>query len=162
MEGFQNIENSGTHYLFPSTIYVSRKPIFIQTILGSCVAVCLFDMRNKIGGMNHYMVPLWNGVGLASPKFGNIAIELLIENMISHGSKKKDLIAKVFGGANQYNHQNDIINVGERNIQIMRTMLEEQRIHIVSESVGGTTGRKIMFETNTGQVMMKYILKQSE
>ncbi|MES1225902.1 MAG: chemotaxis protein CheD [Bacteroidota bacterium] len=111
--------------------------------------------------MNHFMLPLWNGEGLASPKYGNIAIETLLENMLSIGSQKKDLIAKVFGGACQYNQQNSIISVGDRNIQIMKTMLEKLRIHIVSESLGGTQGRKITFDTTTGQVMMKYLLKQN-
>jgi chemotaxis protein CheD len=151
----------GQHYLYQSNLFVSKKPFQIQTILGSCVAVCLFDHRNKFGGMNHFMVPLWNGVGLASPKYGNIAVDSLIENMLAIGSQKKDIIAKVFGGANQFDYKNDVLAVGARNIQVAKTMLESHRITIVSESLGGIQGRKILFDTSNGQVLMKYIVKQN-
>jgi chemotaxis protein CheD len=158
--GILEEQNKEHHYLFPSNLFVSKKPIQIQTILGSCVAVCLFDNHNKYGGVNHYMVPLWNGEGLASPKFGNIAIETLIENMIAVGSQKKDLVAKIFGGASQFDNKNELLAVGDRNIQIAKSMLGNYRIPIVSESLGGVRGRKILFDTSTGQVMMKYIIKQ--
>lgn len=149
----------GQHYLFQSNLFVSKKPFHIETILGSCVAVCLYDHRNKYGGMNHFMVPLWNGVGLASPKYGNIAVDSLIENMIAIGSQKKDIIAKLFGGANQFDYKNDVLAVGERNIQIAKSMLESHRISVMSESLGGIQGRKIIFDTASGQVLMKYIVK---
>ncbi|HEX2974864.1 MAG TPA: chemotaxis protein CheD, partial [Bacteroidales bacterium] len=58
-----------SHFLYPSTLFVSREPVIVNTILGSCVAVCLYDTLLKYGGINHYMLPLWNGQGLASPKF---------------------------------------------------------------------------------------------
>lgn len=162
MENVQIIREVGEHYLYPSNIFVSKAQCRIQTILGSCVAVCLYDQRNRFGGMNHFMVPLWNGEGLASPKYGNIAVEMLLQHMLALGCKKSDLVAKVFGGASQYVYQNDIIAVGDRNIQVMQSMLEEQRIRIVSESLGGARGRKIYFDTHTGQVSMKFLLKQNQ
>ncbi len=159
----ENIKDQGIgkHYLYQSNIFVSNKPFQIETILGSCVAVCLYDQRNKYGGMNHFMVPLWNGSGLASPKFGNIAIENLIENMLALGSQKRELVAKLFGGANQFDYKNDVLAVGQRNIQIAKSMMESLRIPVLSESLGGTQGRKIVFDTATGQVLMKYIVKQN-
>ena len=71
------------HFLYPGAIYISPEPTLITTILGSCVAICLYDPILQIGGMNHYMLPLWNGQGLASPRYGNIAIEKLITNLES-------------------------------------------------------------------------------
>ena len=68
-------EEMQKHYLYPSALFAERTPFLVDTILGSCVAVCLYDEHKKIGGINHYMLPLWNGDGLATPKFGNIAIE---------------------------------------------------------------------------------------
>ena len=155
-----NKEEVGFHFLFPSTLYVSKEPLAIQTILGSCIAVCLFDPTLKYGGMNHYMVPLWNGQGLESPRYGNIAIDMLINKMTQLGSQKNDLIAKVFGGASLFEHTT--INVGERNIELAQTMFDEYRIRVVASSVGGIQGRKIVFNTATGQVAMKYIVKQNE
>lgn len=110
--------------------------------------------------MNHFMLPLWNGEGLESPKYGNIAIDLLIQRMISLGSHTRNLKAKIFGGASQFEGTTNIMMVGERNIQLAESMLENYRIPVVARSLGGTQGRKIVFNTFTGQVMMKYIVKQ--
>src|SRR5512133_3111807 len=87
------------HYLYPATLFASREPHIINTILGSCVAVCMWDNVLGYGGINHYMLPLWNGKGLASPKYGNIAIRKLYEKMIDLGCSSMNLNAKVFGGA---------------------------------------------------------------
>jgi chemotaxis protein CheD len=155
------IEEVESHFLYPSNIFISNKQVRVNTILGSCVSVCLYDSYTKYGGINHYMIPLWNGVGLASPKYGNIAIDLLVEQMLLKGSKKKDLIAKIFGGASQFDYQNDVLAVGERNIQIARAALEAHSIRITASNVGGIQGRKIHFDTGTGQVIMKLIVKQN-
>jgi chemotaxis protein CheD len=158
MEDSRPVNGADTHFLFPSELMVKVEPFQIQTLLGSCIAVCLFDQRRKMGGMNHFMVPLWNGEGLASPKYGNIAIEALVDKMEAFRSEKKDWVAKIFGGASQF--ENSIINVGERNIQVTESMLESLRIPVIASSVGGEQGRKIWFDTFTGQVKMKYIVKQ--
>lgn len=142
------------HFLYPSSLYVSRDPHLVTTVLGSCIAVCLFDPKEKAGGINHYMLPLWNGEGLASVKFGNIAIEKLIEEMELRGSDRKNLYAKLFGGASQVNYS---MQIGQRNIEIARKLLIENNINIVAESVGGSQGRKIIFNTYTGEVRMKYV-----
>ncbi len=151
----QTINISG-HYLFPSAIFVTEKDYLVTTVLGSCVAVCLHDKVRKVGGINHYMLPLWNGKGLASPKFGNIAIEQLITKMLKSGSKKENLIAKLFGGANQ---SNSTMRIGERNVELAIDLLQKNNIDIVARSTGGFVGRKIIFNTATGQVRMKYVDK---
>lgn len=104
--------------------------------------------------MNHYMLPLWNGEGLASVKFGNIAIEKLVSQMEELGSDRKNLYAKIFGGANQVNYT---MKIGERNVHVARTLLNEMKINIVAESVNGQKGRKIIFNSYTGEVRMKYV-----
>lgn len=145
------------HYLYPSTIFVNKDPYKVVTVLGSCISICLYDTRLKVGGINHYMLPLWNGNGLASPKYGNVAIKKLIKLMESVGCTKKDMIAKVFGGANQINSS---VKIGDRNAQIAVDLMKEEGIKIVAKSVGGTIGRKIIFDTFTSEVMMKYVKKQ--
>ncbi len=157
----ENNDNSPIHFLYPSNIYVSKEPYLINTILGSCVAVCLYDPILQAGGMNHYMLPYWNGEGLASPKHGNIAIEKLLDKMIEFGSSKHHLKAKIFGGGEVLQSNFNHYNIGERNIQVAETMLEQLRIPIVSASVGGQKGRKIQFNTYTGTVRQKYVNRQS-
>ena len=146
-----------TFFLYPGTIFVTSEPEIISTILGSCVSVCFFDAALKIGGMNHFMLPLWNGAGLASPKYGNIAIEKLLEKMISFGSKKHNLQAKIFGGSEILSNGNSLFSVGKRNIEVAHQLIEDYGIMVKSSHVGGKTGRKIRFNTATGEVIMSFI-----
>ena len=106
--------------------------------------------------MNHYMLPFWNGEGLASPKFGNIANEKLIEKMLLNGSDKQHLIAKIFGGAGVLQDMVQF-NIGLRNIEIAKKMLSEANIPIISSHVGGNSGRKIIFNTATGEVLLQLL-----
>ncbi|MCB0504934.1 MAG: chemotaxis protein CheD [Cyclobacteriaceae bacterium] len=147
------------YYLYPSTLFAQKEGHMVTTVLGSCVAVCLYDETTGLGGINHYMLPFWNGNELASPKYGNIAIESLVKKLEKLGVQRNNMVAKVFGGANQLNHT---IGVGQRNIKVAQEMLEELNIKIVAKSVGGEKGRKINFNTSTGEVFMKYVTKQGD
>jgi len=151
-----NIETP-THFLYPASLIVSPTPMLVNTILGSCVAVCLWDQKIQFGGINHYMLPLWNGNGLASPKYGNIAIERLIEKMRQHGATH--MSAKVFGGGEVIGTDNIDFKIGKRNIDIAMEMLKEYNIPITAQNVGGKFGRKIQFFTQSGLVKMKIIEK---
>lgn len=153
------MENLPIHFLYPAELYVSKTPYQINTILGSCVAVCLFDPVTNIGGMNHYMLPYWNGQGLASPKYGNIAIEKLVDKMISLGCNKNNLKAKIFGGGEVIETQVVQFHIGLRNIEVAKQILEEKKIPIINSSVGGKLGRKIEFVTSSGEVRQKYVQK---
>jgi len=153
------MENLPVHFLYPAELFVSKTPYQINTILGSCVSVCIFDPILNIGGMNHFMLPYWNGQGLASPKYGNIAIEKLIDKIISMGSNKNNLKSKIFGGGEVIETQVVQFHIGLRNIEVARQILEEKKIPIISSSVGGKLGRKIEFITNSGEVRQKYIQK---
>jgi len=148
------------HFLYPSTLFASRDLYVVNTILGSCVSVCLYDTHLQFGGINHYMLPFWNGQGLASPKFGNIAINKLLEKMLLMGSSQKNLVAKVFGGGNIIEANIAQFQIGDRNIAIAKDMLLELQIKIVSSSIGGNLGRKIQFNTLTGEVRQKIIEKK--
>src|SRR5688572_8458837 len=144
------------HYLLPSALFADKQSYLVDTVLGSCVSVCFFDQKLKLGGINHYMLPFWNGEGLASPKFGNIANEKLLERLLRMGCQKQHIVAKLFGGANQINTS---VNIGDKNIQIAREQLDEFGIRILGESVGGSVGRKLRFNTGTGEVLMKFLSK---
>jgi chemotaxis protein CheD len=105
------------------------------------------------------MLPLWDGNGLASPKFGNIAIHRLLELMLSSGCSKRNIVAKVFGGGNLIESGSAQFMIGERNIMVARTLLKEMQIDVISSSVGGNLGRKIQFNTSTGEVKQMLIQK---
>lgn len=147
------------HFLYPSSLFVSKEPYLVKTILGSCVAVCMWDSKLKIGGINHFMLPNWNGNDLASPKYGNIAIEKLIDKMLFLGSKHENLQAKLFGGGEMMDSGAGRIMIGERNIRVARLMLEERKIPVIASSTGGKRGRKIIFFTDTGEVRHKLLEK---
>jgi chemotaxis protein CheD len=149
------------HFLYPAALYASKTPTVVSTILGSCVAVCFWDPALRIGGINHFMLPFWNGQGLASPKYGNIAIDRLLEKMISMGSSQKALKAKVFGGGEVIETNIKQFHIGNRNIQVALEVLEELKIPIISQSLGGKLGRKIQFNTETGEVKHKFIQKST-
>jgi len=155
-KGIPMEEELGKHYLYPSALFAEKQPFMVDTVLGSCVAVCLFDQKLLIGGINHYMLPFWNGNGLASPKYGNIATEKLVEKMLRNGANLQNMVAKVFGGANQMNTS---LKIGDQNIEIARQTLSNYGIKIIAENTGGTIGRKLRYNTGTGQVMMKFLTK---
>jgi chemotaxis protein CheD len=149
------------HFLYPASLFASKTPHMVTTILGSCIAVCMYDPYLRIGGINHYMLPLWNGQGLASPKYGNIAIEKLVDKLISLGCNRNNLQAKVFGGGEVIETNITQFNIGARNIKLAHDMLEELKIPILGQSVGGKLGRKILFNTESFEVKHKFIQKST-
>lgn len=144
-------------FLYPAALYAGEFPTNVITILGSCVAVCLWDPVAKKGGINHYMLPLWNGQGLASPRYGNIAVKKLVEEMEALGCRRSNMEAKVFGGAEVLEMKQANFKIGERNIDLAIKLLNQMNIKIKARSTGGKQGRKILFNTGTGEVRMKYI-----
>ena len=156
-----NVNNIGaaaavnSHYLYPGMLFAKDGQYVISTILGSCVAVCLWDNVLRQGGMNHYLLPLWNGEGLPTPKYGNVAIPMLIEKMRLIGSRKDNLKAKVFGGGSVLESLCGSIDVGNRNIILAEEILVSEKISVISSDVGGKSGRKIFFVTDTGEVFVR-------
>ncbi len=154
-----NIVGKSHYFLHPSTIWVSKEPQWVTTILGSCVSVCFFDPKGKIGGINHFMLPYWNGNGLESPRYGNVAIFQLYQKMLEFGANKENLVCKIFGGAEVLGEQQFSFNVGQRNIELALKILAEMDIPVVSSSTGGKLGRKIHYNTGTGELFQKYLGK---
>ncbi|MDD2652544.1 MAG: chemotaxis protein CheD [Sulfurimonas sp.] len=152
--------NLCTNFIHVGQIHVDRGSTSISTVLGSCVAVCLYDKKLCIGGMNHYLLPFWNGNGLQSLKFGNISTPKLIEAMLEQGSNIGNIEAKIFGGASIYFlNSNQNIMVGEKNILVAKEILNDYKIKIVAEDLGGTLGRKIQLNVQNGKVLLKYTAK---
>ena len=154
------VQTCKQHFLIAGNIFVHEDEYIITTILGSCVSVCLWDALTKIGGINHYMLPFWNGQGLASPKYGSIAIPKMIEKMLELGSSKRRLQAKIFGGGEVLKVTSAAMNIGDRNIFLAQDILEKSGIPIVGSDVGGKTGRKIVYDIRTGSVYVKKLQNQ--
>jgi len=144
----------GRHYLYPGALFAHREPHLVTTVLGSCVSVCLWDAAARMGGINHFLLPLWNGEGLPTPKYGNIAIVKLIEKIRALGAEGR-LVAKVFGGASMWENTEGLLAIGQRNIELANDLLDQHRIPVVGRDLGGPAGRKIIFNTGDGTVLLK-------
>jgi chemotaxis protein CheD len=138
-------------YLQPGQLYASAQPSAVTTILGSCVAICLWDPVAAIGGMNHYLLPFFAGAGKGSPRFGNVAMSQLVDRLLAAGAARGRLQAKVFGGACVLEaFQARKGHLGEKNAGVAFRLLEGLAIPVVSRDVGGRTGRKLIFHTDLG------------
>lgn len=143
------------HYLYVGTLFVSSTPHLVTTVLGTCVSVCLWDRLKHIGGINHYMLPRWTGEDPASCRFGDVAIAQLFERMERLQSRRSDLVAKVFGGKRGEAETPGSARIGERNVRLALKALADAGIPVVAQNVGGTCGRKLLFNTATGEVLLK-------
>ncbi len=145
------------YFLHSSEIYVGEKPSEVTTVLGSCISVCLRDRFLNIGGINHFMLPLWSGEGLATPKYGNIAIAKLLEKMELLGCKIENIEAKIFGGASVIKNGEATFSVGKQNILLAQDLLKKYKIPIIASNIHGSSGRKLLFLTHSGVVYIKQL-----
>lgn len=150
------------YFLKRGYIFVPRRPTIISAVLGSCIAVCLFDTKHKIGGMNHFLYPQAPERRQATAQYGNAATLMLVRMMVENGSRRKHLQAQIFGGA--HNPGVSSHNIGRENIQAARNVLSRRRIQLVSEDVGGRIGRKIVFDTRSNEIAVLKVekLRQSD
>jgi chemotaxis protein CheD len=143
--------------LYAGQIIVSREPTILTTILGSCVAVCLWDAANGSGGMNHFLLPERVRDGAAT-RYASAACEQLIARMVEIGSEPRRLVAKVFGGAAVIDAlRQGVQHLGERNVATAMALLEREKIPVVAEDVLGRYGRKLVFHTHSGVAWVKAI-----
>jgi len=155
-------QRSGMHTikLLPGEFYVTRNPEAIVTVLGSCIAACIRDPANDIGGMNHFMLPVhhgdsqtWGGSVVDQvTRFGNYAMEHLINTILAHGGIKANLEIKLFGGGRIISNMSDI---GAQNIQFSFDYLRQEKMMIAASDVGGDCPRKVYYLPQTGRVRLK-------
>lgn len=139
--------------VLPGEYFVSGDNIVIMTVLGSCIAACLWDSRARVGGMNHFMLPESDATDV-SGRYGSYAMELLINEMLKLGARRETMQAKIFGGG-QVMANFTTMNVGERNTSFVVNYLQTERIPIVSEDVLDIYPRKVVFFPATGKAMVK-------
>lgn len=138
--------------VLPGEYYVTSDELVILTVLGSCIAACLWDPQVRVGGMNHFMLP--EGGSDSGGRYGSYAMELLINEMMKLGARRTSLQAKVFGGGAVMSSFTTM-NVGERNTKFVLDYLQTERIPVVSKDVLDIHPRKVCFFPATGKAMVK-------
>lgn len=154
---FNHSYNRDVTILHPGEYYVTREHIIISTVLGSCVAVALYDPVEQIGGLNHFMLPgelhSRDFYQEESGRYGMYAMELLINTIIKEGGDKRRLKAKVFGGGHVLNTSAG--NIPESNIRFAFEFLETEQIPVIANNVGGTYARKVLFFPESSRILLK-------
>lgn len=169
LAGFEHVNrywdkrmNVAAAKILPGELYVSRSGEMIVTVLGSCVSACIRDKQLGIGGMNHFMLPQqnahssqkWGGeAGLAS-RYGNWAMEYLINEILKLGGTRRNLEIKIFGGGNVLSNMTE---VGSRNVDFVKKYLYEENFDVAAEDVGGESARKVLYFPDTGAVKVRKI-----
>lgn len=134
-------------------VATSRDLCILDALLGSCVAVCLYDPILRSGGMNHILLP-GTHEDKVNTRFGVHAMELLVNELMKLGGDRKRFIAKAFGGANVI-HGMKSPTIGEYNAQFVRQFLATERIPLVSEKLGGNSAIHLHFRTDSGQALLQ-------
>ncbi len=153
--------------LNPGDYYVTDQDAIISTLLGSCISACLYDPVNKVMGMNHFLLSRagYNNAsqGLSDAgRYGVHAMELVINDMLKLGAKRKYIQAKAFGGGNVLSSgiENDnYFTVGEQNVRFIREFLNTEDIPMVKYDLGGDYGRVVRFYAGDYSVYVKRIKK---
>lgn len=147
--------------LMTGQYYATKFPETISTTLGSCIAVCVRDKIAKIGGMNHFLLPdsfrgghdSWEHTPVSSiSRYGNVAMERLINIVLTNGGHRDHLEFKLFGGGNVLKAN---INIGEQNILFVKSYLRTENFIIAAQDLGGNYPRKVLYRTDTGEVFIR-------
>ncbi len=149
--------------ILPGEYYVTNEDELVTTVLGSCISACIRDKITGVGGMNHFMLPettqhklnagVESVVGNAT-RYGNYAMEHLINMILANGGKRKNLEVKVFGGGKIIPTLGDI---GMRNIDFVLEYIDTEALQLISQDLGDIYPRKVIFFPKTGKVRMKKI-----
>jgi chemotaxis protein CheD len=166
LPGFGNItrywdEQHGMYAakLLPGEFYVTREQETIVTVLGSCVSACVRDAVLGIGGMNHFMLPASGGNGSweqldggASTRYGNFAMEQMINEILKNGGSRKNLEVKVTGGGKILAQMTDI---GRKNIDFVEVYLRTEGLRVLARDLGDIYPRKVYYTPATGKLFVK-------
>ncbi|MCX7794818.1 MAG: chemotaxis protein CheD [Thermodesulfovibrionales bacterium] len=138
-------------------IAVSKTPALFETVLGSCVSVCLWDEVTGAGGMNHFMVPYSYDGAMNRGFYGPDSTVELIHRLLANGASISSMRAKIFGGG-KLRDLNNLPNIGKKNIEVAKMILSEYGIPLVAELTQLTCGMKIQFYSSTGRVLLTKLL----
>ena len=143
---------------------VCVSPDSITTLgLGSCVGIAVRDPVTKIGGLAHVMLPDSTSIRMNAniPKFADTGIEELVRQVVARGANRGRLVAKIAGGAQMFSFQskNDMVRVGDRNVEATKKKLAQLKIPILAEDTGKNYGRTVIFYPETGDFVIRAVGK---
>lgn len=140
----------------------AAKDEIVATVLGSCVSVCMRDPQIGVGGLNHFLLPKNNGGAdsNAGERYGDTAMEVLINGLLKRGARRGNLEAKVFGGARVLSGAT-MLAIGDGNIAFVTEFLKVEGIPVVSKDVGGTRSRRIHYQPATGRAWVQHVQSTS-
>ncbi len=145
-------------------LHASKEPVVIETVLGSCVAVCLYDAVERIGGMNHILFP--GEADLThfdnAARYGINAMELLINRIAALGGNRRRITAKAFGGAHILPGISQSNRMGGKNAEFVLEFLRMEGIGLAGHDLGGNSSRKVIFHTDTGNAFLKTLPSASQ
>lgn len=141
--------------IYAGDVTTSVEPVVLQTLFGSCVAVCLWDPVVRAGGMNHILLP-GGRLDPDNSRYGSNAMELLINGLMKLGCDRYRLVAKAFGGANVIAGLKRR-STGEMNTAFVRKFLADEGIPLVAQRLGGMHGVQVRFSTDTGEVLVRAV-----
>jgi chemotaxis protein CheD len=141
--------------LMQGDLHYSADPKILMTVLGSCVAVCLWDKTRGIGGMNHFVLPC-DRKGESNTRYGDVAIDELQAGLLRLGCRAVDLQAKVFGGAAVLPFGGGQ-TVGSNNVRYALERLHRDHIRVIARRTGGILGMQVRFHTGSGDAFIRYI-----
>lgn len=162
LPGFEHVnrfwDNNNQRFaakIMPGEFYVStRDDEVVATVLGSCISACIRDPITKVGGMNHFMLPATEEENFfgAATRFGQWAMEYLINEILKQGGRRERLEVKIFGGGQVLANMTDI---GRKNINFAKDFLAREGLNIISEDVGDIYPRKVVYFPDSGRVRLK-------
>lgn len=150
--------------LLPGEYYVTERAEAVCTVLGSCVSACIRDRVHGFGGMNHFMLPIdqsqgngaWSEGVSAATRYGNVAMEMLINDLLKLGARRQNLEVKLVGGGKVLAAMTD---VGANNIEFVRKYVQTEGFAVSGEDLGGSFPRKVYYFPDTGKVRVKKLVK---
>ena len=148
--------------ILPGECYVSDRGEMIVTVLGSCIAACVRDVKKGIGGMNHFMLPIQTGhhiitrANSVNPAlcYGNWAMEFLLNSILKLGGKRENFEVKLFGGGRVLSGMNNI-DIGRKNIEFALSFLKKEGLRVQSRDLGDEYPRKVLYFPDTGAVKLR-------
>lgn len=141
-------------FLAPGQLAVYTRPVRIKTIVGTCVAVCLWECQLRIGGVNHFLLARPVPSDTPDARYGSVAMAQLIQRMCRAGARAERLEGSVIGGGQPVDAIPDT-SIGDQNAGLAMAVLREHRIRVVRQDTGGRFGRKLLFNTGTGELIVR-------
>jgi chemotaxis protein CheD len=146
-------------WIFQGDFYVSSRPeLYLTTVLGSCIAVCMRDPVTQCGGMNHFLLPdavnRQDQFPSLALRYGSYSIERLINAILSRGGRRDRLEVKVFGGGNVIGGTSDI---GGRNVEFVEHYFAKERLSIAAADLRGILPRKLRYFPTTGRAQVSLL-----